>query len=171
MDEIMYHGSIEAIKESKDDVRRADLDFGWGFYVTKYKKQAERWAKKKYERAKNNGIKNVKPTISFYHINRQMFEKFKYKYFVPSKEIAKNQEWFEFCLNSRLLEKHDYDIVEGPMLDSYVKDILKAYLEGSMGFEDLFLEASFNKDTHQIMFRKDALACLQYYDSEVIDDE
>ncbi len=37
--EIMYHGSIEVIKSPEDDIGRADLDFGQGFYVTKYKKR------------------------------------------------------------------------------------------------------------------------------------
>lgn len=168
--ETVYRGSIEIIEDPKDNTGRANLDFGWGFYVTKYKKQAELWAKRKYDLAKNRNIKS-KPIINFYHLNRDKFNQFKYKYFIPDKKDDDNKEWIKFCIESRLLIEHDYDIVEGPMLDGYVEKILEAYLDGSMGFDELILKSSLKKDTHQIMVRRDALSCLDFYKCEEVDYE
>ena len=41
----LYHGSTTIVEQPFVKVGRLNLDFGRGFYLTKYKEQAEVWAK------------------------------------------------------------------------------------------------------------------------------
>ena len=43
----VYHGSWMEIAEPDLKHSRTDVDFGKGFYVTTYQKQAEKWALRK----------------------------------------------------------------------------------------------------------------------------
>lgn len=43
---ILYHGSFIAVKSPLVSVGRRELDFGPGFYVTRLRDQAERWARR-----------------------------------------------------------------------------------------------------------------------------
>lgn len=56
---IVYHGSISIIKKPDISYSKQFLDFGKGFYVTSYKEQAERWAKRKSLRTKKTAFVNV----------------------------------------------------------------------------------------------------------------
>jgi hypothetical protein len=40
----VYHGSVTVVEQPDVLHSRKNLDFGKGFYVTSYQKQAERWA-------------------------------------------------------------------------------------------------------------------------------
>lgn len=42
----LFHGSYIVVEEPLVNVGRRSLDFGPGFYVTKLKKQAEKWARR-----------------------------------------------------------------------------------------------------------------------------
>lgn len=55
---IVYHGSTSIIKTPDVNHSKRFLDFGQGFYVTSYRKQAERWARRKSLRNGNRPILN-----------------------------------------------------------------------------------------------------------------
>ena len=59
---IVYHGSTSIVEKPDILHSKRFLDFGRGFYVTSYKSQAERWAKRKSIR---NGLN---PTVNSYAI-------------------------------------------------------------------------------------------------------
>ncbi|MEE3447878.1 MAG: DUF3990 domain-containing protein [Bacteroidales bacterium] len=42
----LYHGSNAIVEKPLVNVGRKELDFGPGFYLTRHKEQAERWAKR-----------------------------------------------------------------------------------------------------------------------------
>jgi len=46
---ILYHGSLEIIKEPDPFIGRKNVDFGQGFYLTDLQEQAIRWQFIKYE--------------------------------------------------------------------------------------------------------------------------
>lgn len=52
----VYHGSYTEINEIDLTFSRTSRDFGQGFYVTRFREQAEYWAKKKGERKGNNAF-------------------------------------------------------------------------------------------------------------------
>ena len=50
---ILFHGTTEIIEEPNVSFSKSYLDFGKGFYLTTYQKQAEKWALRKALRMKN----------------------------------------------------------------------------------------------------------------------
>lgn len=45
---IVYHGSVIAVENPSVALSKDFLDFGRGFYITYFKEQAEKWAKRKH---------------------------------------------------------------------------------------------------------------------------
>ncbi len=55
---IVYHGSACEIRNPDVSFSKNYLDFGKGFYITTFKTQAEKWARRKADRSAN-GIATV----------------------------------------------------------------------------------------------------------------
>ena len=144
----VYHGSyieIETIDLSKC---QANKDFGKGFYVTKFRKQAEEWAE---IIGKVNKTVGVVTEFTFYE--RAFTEN--------SLKVLRfdeyNNEWFDFIILNRNLEnpeqKHDFDIIEGPVADDKVQRRINRYLEGEISREDFFEQLTkYPEPSHQICF-------------------
>ena len=49
----VYHGSAVEIPQPDTTHSKRFLDFGPGFYVTTFRKQAERWARRKCDRVRD----------------------------------------------------------------------------------------------------------------------
>ena len=96
---ILYHGSNVTVQEPQILENGFYKDFGYGFYCTIIEKQAKRWAL----------TKRRKHIVNFYE-------------YLPDKDLnikkfsEMTEEWLQFVVNCRLGLKHDYDIVEGPMV-------------------------------------------------------
>ena len=144
----VFHGSyieIEAIDLSKC---QANKDFGRGFYVTRYLKQAEEWAE---IIGKVNGTVGVVTEFTFYEraftdeaLNVLRFSEY-------------NDDWFDFIILNRDLEtteqKHNYDIIEGPVADDKVQRRISKYLEGEITRKDFFEQLTkYPEPSHQICF-------------------
>lgn len=56
---IVYHGSTEIIKTPDVLHSKKYLDFGRGFYITSFEKQARKWAVRKGMRQEKTGVVNV----------------------------------------------------------------------------------------------------------------
>lgn len=63
---IFFHGSNIEVKKPQISFSKNYLDFGKGFYLTSYKKQAEKWALRKQNRYEGNAIVNVFETVDMY---------------------------------------------------------------------------------------------------------
>lgn len=146
----VYHGSFECETEDIgiEDISNIDFDklnkftdFGWGFYLTDNKQQAEQWAKNVSKR--KNGklgipssskipksvykIKTVEwvPVLISYPFN---FEKNKYQIKTFS---SPDEEWLRFIFMNRKYEpevdyevcRHSYEIVYGYVADGHFREI------------------------------------------------
>jgi hypothetical protein len=56
---IVYHGSNDEVKNPEITHSKAFLDFGRGFYVTTFQKQAEQWALRKAIRQGKDPVVNA----------------------------------------------------------------------------------------------------------------
>ena len=144
----VFHGSYTEIEEVDLSKCQANKDFGRGFYVTKFLKQAEEWAE---IIGKVNGTMGVVTEFTFFE-RAFTEEKLKCLRFVEY-----NEEWFDFIILNRNLEtpeqKHDYDIIEGPVADDKVQRRINKYLEGEITREDFFEQlAKYPEPSHQICF-------------------
>lgn len=141
-----YQGDNKVLDEPKIYLDGSYKDFGYGFYCTNFEKQAKRLALTK----KNKHVVNVYSYTENKNLNCLIF-----------KEMS--DEWLDFVVSSRQGERHDYDIVEGPMADdtiwNYVDDFSRGFIS-RIAFWEL---VKFKYPTHQIVFCTEAaLKCLEY---------
>ena len=112
---ILYHGSKQIVDYPEIRKARYNKDFYFGFYCTKYERQAERWATRfgkdgyinKYEYTHNDQLK----ILSF----SKMTEK-----------------WLDFIIACRNGASHGYDIVEGPMADDSIFNYVQNFMDGKI---------------------------------------
>ena len=144
----VFHGSYTEIESIDLSKCQANKDFGRGFYVTKFRKQAEEWAQ---IIGKVNETTGIVTEFIFYE---RAFTEESLKVLRFS---AYNDEWFDFIILNRNLEsteqKHDYDIIEGPVADDKVQRRINRYLEGEITREDFFEQLTkYPEPSHQICF-------------------
>ncbi|MDR0605338.1 MAG: DUF3990 domain-containing protein, partial [Bacteroidales bacterium] len=143
----VFHGSYLKINEIDLNKCEPRKDFGQGFYVTKYYRQAEIWAKRI---ARNH---HTKPVITEFDFFENVFLDKDYK---TLRFDTYNNEWLDFVTLNRdfnsPLPAHDYDIVEGPVADDKITIRIDAYMRGDVLREDFLQELIYEKPTHQICF-------------------
>lgn len=150
----VYHGSGEKVEQPQIFFTKYTKDFSWGFYCTKNKEQARRWAFRKHK----EGIINVYSYNENCDLNVKKFENM-------------SNEWLDFIAMCRSGGRHEYDIVEGPMADDTIWNFVNDFLNGDISREVFWEYAKFKSPTHQISFHtKEALNCLHFERSEHIDD-
>jgi hypothetical protein len=144
----VFHGSFIEIESVDLSKCQSNKDFGRGFYVTKYRKQAEEWAE---IIGKVNGTSGVVTEFTFYE---RAFTEESLKVLRFNKY---DNEWFDFIILNRDLgtpeQKHDYDIIEGPVADDKIQRRINKYLEGEITREVFFEQLTKHPEpTHQICF-------------------
>jgi hypothetical protein len=143
----VFHGSYMEIDEIDLSKAQPNRDFGQGFYVTKYRNQAESWAKNIGRKYDNDGF-----VTEFSYYDSALTEHLcKIKRF-----DSYNEEWLDFVVMNRnpLSPKpaHEFDIVEGPVADDKVQRTLTRYLNGKISKEKFLKMLSYHGPTHQICF-------------------
>jgi len=141
----VFHGSYTAVTDIDLAKGRSNLDFGRGFYVTSIRSQAEYWAERTGRFHKTNGI------VSEFEFYERAFTDTAYK---TLRFAAYNEEWLDFVILNRdpvtEEQRHDYDIVEGPVANDDVNDRIDDYLAGAVAKADFLKELAYHKPTHQI---------------------
>jgi hypothetical protein len=142
---LVYHGGSAPIKEIDIQKCRPYTDFGRGFYVTKYKKHAENWARRSGKQ--NNGFVTtynyIEGTFTEYICRIKKFDGY-------------TDEWLGFIVNNRneasAEQPHNYDIVEGPVANDKIQNRLKNYLRGEIPKDNFLKELVYHEETHQVCF-------------------
>ena len=143
---VLYQGDNKVLNEPKIIKDGFYKDFGYGFYCTNFEKQAKRWALTK----KNKHVVNVYSYTENKNLNCLIF-----------KEMS--DEWLDFVVSSRQGERHDYDIVEGPMTDDTIWNYVDDFARGDISREAFWELVKFKYPTHQIVFcTEDALKQLHF---------
>ncbi|MBR4027613.1 MAG: DUF3990 domain-containing protein [Lachnospiraceae bacterium] len=131
----LYHGSNVEVQKPKILANGFYKDFGYGFYCTKIKKQAERWAlTKKGNHVINGYIYNENKTLNILKFSEM------------------TEEWLDFIVDCRSGINHSYDIVEGPMADDTIWDYIEDFIRGNITREAFWVLVKFKYPTHQIVF-------------------
>ena len=142
----IYHGSNVIVNKPKIITDGFYKDFGYGFYCTNFEKQAKRWAITK----KNKHVVNVYSYTESKNLNCLIF-----------KEMS--DKWLDFVVSSRQGERHDYDIVEGPMADDTIWNYVDDFARGMISRTAFWELVKFKYPTHQVVFCTEAaLKCLEY---------
>ena len=134
-----YQGDNKVLDEPKIYLDGSYKDFGYGCYCTNFEKQAKRWALTK----KNKHVVNVYSYTENKNLNCLIF-----------KEMS--DEWLDFVVSSRQGERHDYDIVEGPMADDTIWNYVDDFTRGFISRTAFWELVKFKYPTHQILFCTEA---------------
>lgn len=160
----IYHGSDITVKEPLAYAGRRNLDFGKGFYTTRIKSQAQKWAFLVASR-KN---KNPQGVVSVYELNEDSLTGNDYVYkFFHSYDI----EWLEFVVACRQgKDETSYDIVEGGVANDQVIDTVEDYENGRITAEQALDQLRYKKPNNQICFRNQLFidSFIQFKASETV---
>ena len=115
---IVYHGSIEIVKNPDINHSYRPLDFGKGFYVTTVKEQAEKWAKRKADI-----FNKAKGIVNSYVMSDDM-EDLIYKTFAD--DLV---EWIDFVCDCRDEGTYylRYDVIAGKVANDKVFRVVDMY--------------------------------------------
>lgn len=137
---ILYHGTVKVIRRPDVSFSKNYLDFGRGFYLTTYKKQAEKWAKRKALRQKEEPIVNV------YELPDDL-QGYKMQYF-----DQEDEKWLDFVCACRKGKDiyQDYDIIVGGVADDDVFKTIDMYFRGIWNKDRTLQELRYYKKNNQI---------------------
>ncbi len=132
---IVYHGSTTEIRFPDNRHSQKYLDFGEGFYVTSYREQAERWARRKAMRKGGRAVVNVYELAENYDgLSVLTFN-------------GNNERWLDFVCACRKGEDvyKSFDIVIGSVANDDVFRTIDMYFRGVWDKERTIGELRFYK--------------------------
>ena len=140
---LLYHGSYIEVRNPKILKTEKGRDFGYAFYLTPIKEQAERWAKRKMKQEKSQ-----KAIVSVFEWDGKK-DDLNYKSFSNP-----DLEWLEMIIQcrSKASFKHGFDIIEGKIADDSVGETILFVMEEIMRKEDALERLKFQKINSQIAF-------------------
>lgn len=152
---ILYHGSNTIVEKPKIIEQNRFLDFGYGFYTTTNKAQAENFAKKVVVR------RGGKPIINVYEIDdNEVIKLLKIKRF-----NAPNEEWLDFVSANRngTYAGEQYDLIIGAVANDDVYRTFQVYSAGLLSKEQAIESLKIKKLFDQYVFSTNkALSFLKF---------
>ena len=139
---VVYHGTTLEITHPQILTSEIGRDFGFAFYTTDIREQAERWA---IRRAKIQSRKEKRPVpaiVNEYEWNRS-----------DDLEIMEfsgaSMEWLDMVVQCRSnpTYRHSYDIVTGKIANDNVGETVSFVIQGIMRKEDAIERLKFEKST------------------------
>ncbi len=158
---ILYHGSNMVVEKPKLIEQNRFLDFGYGFYTTTNKQQAEAFARRVVKRRGGTPIVNV------YEIDDNVDSKiFKIKRF-----NAPDKEWLDFVSAHRngTYDGEQYDLIIGAVANDDVYRTLQVYSTGLLTKEQAIETLKVKKLFDQYVFSTNkAISLLKYVKAEEV---
>ena len=162
---LLYHGTTLEVMQPK--IIRADIgrDFGFAFYTTDIKEQAERWAIRRAKIQSRKTGKSVPAVVNIYEWNEDLS--------LDIKEFdGASIEWLDMVVKCRsdLNYTHAHDIVIGKIANDTVGETVLYVLQGVMRKEDAVERLKFEKINNQIAFcSESSLRCLTFINSYTVE--
>ncbi len=158
---LVYHGSNMTVEQPRLIVQNRFLDFGYGFYTTTNKPQAESFAKKVTVR------RGGTPTVNVYEIDDAEINKhLKIKRF-----NAPDEEWLTFVSANRngVYIGEEYDLIIGAVANDDVYRTLQVYSAGLLTMEQALEALKIKKLFNQYVFATtEALSFLKFIIAEEV---
>lgn len=141
----LYHGSYISVPTPFVRLGRKKLDFGQGFYLTKFCEQAKSWAETIAERKG----RTAKPIVSAYELDIDAIKVDAYRIKIFE---AYDLDWLEYVIDCRRGGdlQNKYDIVEGGMANDNVIDTVEDFENGIITAEQALGQLRYKKVNHQI---------------------
>ena len=159
---ILYHGSNVIVEHPKLVKQNRFLDFGFGFYTTTNREQAENFALKVAERRKEG-----EAILNIYEIDeKEAFQKCSlFKFDSP------DENWLDFVAANRkgMHEGKQYDLIYGAVANDDVYRTITLYMTGVLTKEQTLQALKIRKLFNQLVFTTEkSLQYLQYHRRELV---
>ena len=157
---ILFHGSLQIVREPHILVPNRTLDYGAGFYTTTSEQQAREWILRKLS-GEESGFVNV------YEFNENAAEGLKRLDF----SNPPGDEWVDFVHANRTRRDftHDYDLVYGPVANDRVYAAFALYEQGLLDKQELIAELKTYKLIDQMLFHtEESLKCLRFIEAKEV---
>lgn len=163
---ILYHGSYTQIETPKIINQEKGRDFGFGFYTTTIKNQAERWAVRSAKLCSRSSDKTENAIVNVYEFDEEFAKNLKTKSYSTA-----DLDWLEMVIRCRsdLNYKHGFDIVTGKIANDNVGETVEYVLAGIMRKEDAVERLRFEKINDQICFcTEESLKTIVFKESYIV---
>ena len=157
----LYHGGLVEVQKPQIIQGDQGRDFGFAFYTTDIKEQAERWACRRRKMARRNGDTNAQAVVSVFEFD----EKAAMAQLAVLDFPEASMEWLDLVVACRsdLTFKHNKDIITGKIANDSVGETVAYVVAGVMRKEDALERLRFQKINNQVAFCSDrALKFLKY---------
>lgn len=157
---ILFHGGVVITGDQ-------GRDFGFAFYVTDIREQAERWACRRAKYRSRIARSEVKGIVCEYEFDENGCDDLAIRRF-PEPSF----EWIDFVVANRsdVTYRHDYDLVVGKIANDRVGETISYVVQGVMRREDALERLRFQQINNQFAFcTEKAIARLRFarsYDVE-----
>lgn len=162
---IVYHGTTLEITDPQIIRSEIGRDFGFAFYTTDIKEQAERWAVRRAKIETRTRHRECAAIVNMYEWIQD-----------GNSSVLQldglSDAWLDMVVNCRsnLSYRHNYDIVCGKIANDNVGETISYVVQGIMRREDALERLKFEKINNQIAFCTErSLRCLKFIKSYVAD--
>ena len=163
----LYHGTNLTVEKPLADAGRRNLDFGKGFYTTRLKDQAQKWASLVASRKGKDAL-GIVNTYEYDEVEMTTAG------YVCKKFPSYDMEWLEFVVTCRQgNDQTNYDIVEGGVANDQVIDTVEDYENGRITAEQALDQLKYKKPNNQICFRNQEIIdkYLHFVGTEIINPQ
>lgn len=157
---ILFHGSLQIIKEPRILVPSRTLDYGAGFYTTTSRQQAKDWVSRKL----TEGIVGY---VNIYEFDEKAASQLDCLTF----NNPPDEEWVDFVHKNRTQRyfTHNHDLVYGPVANDRVYAAFALFEQGLLGKEELIAELRTYRLIDQMLFHtEEALRFLKFIEAEEV---
>ena len=164
----LFHGSNVPVASPLVRLGRRKVDFGQGFYLTRFRHQADSWA---IIIAERKGL-NAQPTVTKYSFDYDAVLSAGYHV-----KVFKNYdiEWLKYVVDCRKggVLQQQYDMVEGGVANDNVIDTVEDYENGIITAEQALGQLKYKAVNHQICILNQAIVDkhLSFISSETLKRE
>ena len=146
----VYHGGVCEIRRPDISHSSASVDFGPAFYMTTFRTQAEKWARRRSLRMRKP------PCVNEYELSED------WSGFNVLKFDGPGEPWFDFVCSCRMdgTEWQRYDIIMGRVADDDVYLTINRHLDGELSKAAALAELRYAQPNDQIHDEGVSLPCV-----------
>lgn len=165
---ILFHGGTDIIEHPIVITGDQGRDFGFAFYATDIREQAERWARRRARYRSRLAGHEVKGIVCEYDFDENGCADLAVKSF-PEPSL----EWIDFVVANRsdLSFRHGFDLVIGKIANDRVGETISYVVQGVMRREDALERLRFQQINSQFAFcTEKAIAKLRFLRSYEVEN-
>lgn len=146
---ILFHGGTDIVEHPVVITGDQGRDFGFAFYTTDIREQAERWAVRRARYRGRMAGRDVPAVVCEYELDEAALPNLAVKSFPDP-----SPEWLDFVVANRsdLSFRHGFDIVVGKIANDRVGETVSYVVAGVMRREDAVERLRFQRSNNQWAF-------------------